>query len=71
MLKAFFRKYWPVLLGVAVGAIAGYLYWRYVGCTTGSCPITSSPVNSSLWGAVMGGLLGSILQPVSGVKNNQ
>lgn len=26
MLKAFFRKYWPVLLGVAVGAIAGYLY---------------------------------------------
>lgn len=71
MLKAFFRKYWPVLLGVAVGAIAGYLYWRYVGCTTGSCPITSSPVNSSLWGAVIGGLLGSILQPVSGVKNNQ
>ncbi len=71
MLKAFFRKYWPVLLGVAVGAIAGYLYWRYVGCTTGSCPITSSPVNSSLWGAVMGGLLGSIIRPESRVKNNQ
>lgn len=71
MLKTFFRKYWLVLLGVAVGAIAGYLYWRYVGCTTGTCPITSSPVNSSLWGAVMGGLLGSIIQPASQVKNNQ
>lgn len=71
MLKVLFKKYWPVLLGIAVGAVAGYLYWRYVGCTTGSCPITSSPVNSSLWGAVMGGLLGNIMQPDSRVKNKQ
>ncbi|MEL5894109.1 DUF6132 family protein [Bacteroides sp. GD17] len=71
MVKVFFRKHWPVLLGVVVGAVAGYLYWRYVGCTTGSCPITSSPVNSTLWGAVMGGLLGNILQPQSRMENNQ
>lgn len=71
MLKVLFKKYWPVLLGIAVGAVAGFLYWRYVGCTTGSCPITSSPVNSSLWGAVMGGLLGNIMQPDSRVKNKQ
>lgn len=64
MIKVLLKKYWPVLLGVALGAIAGYLYWRYVGCTTGSCPITSSPINSSLWGAVMGGLLGNIIQPI-------
>lgn len=71
MVKVFFRKHWPVLLGVVVGAVAGYLYWRYVGCTTGSCPITSSPVNSTLWGAVMRGLLGNILQPQSRMENNQ
>ena len=71
MVKVFLRKHWPVLLGVVVGAVAGYLYWRYVGCTTGSCPITSSPVNSTLWGAVMGGLLGNILQPQSRMENNQ
>lgn len=71
MIKVLLKKYWPVLLGVALGAVAGYLYWRYVGCTTGSCPITSSPINSSLWGAVMGGLLGNIIQPHSQVENNQ
>jgi uncharacterized membrane protein YdjX (TVP38/TMEM64 family) len=41
----------------ALGAIAGYLYWMHVGCASGTCAITSSPVNSSLYGALMGGLL--------------
>lgn len=31
--------------------------------TTGTCPITSSPVNSSIWGAAMGGLLLSSFMP--------
>lgn len=44
-------------LGIAMGAVGGYLYWYYVGCASGSCPITSSPVNSSLYGGLMGGLL--------------
>jgi hypothetical protein len=44
-------------LGIVVGATAGYLYWYYVGCLSGSCAITSSPVNSSLYGGLMGGLL--------------
>lgn len=44
------------VLGVALGALAGYFYWQHFGCTSG-CAITSSPVNSSLYGAFMGGLL--------------
>lgn len=43
-------------VGIALGALGGWLYWHYFGCTTG-CAITSSPVNSSLYGALMGGLL--------------
>lgn len=43
-------------VGVVLGAVAGYFYWRHFGCTTG-CAITSSPVNSSLYGAFVGGLL--------------
>lgn len=46
--------------GALLGAVAGYAYWYYVGCMSGSCSITSSPVNSSLYGAVMGGLFMSI-----------
>ncbi len=44
-------------LGIALGAVAGYLYWFYIGCASGSCAITSSPVNSTLYGGLMGGLL--------------
>lgn len=44
-------------IGIAVGAIAGYLYYYFVGCASGTCAITSKPFNSTLYGAVMGGLL--------------
>lgn len=44
-------------VGVIVGAIAGYAYYHYVGCVSGTCTITSKPLNSTLYGALMGGLL--------------
>lgn len=44
-------------IGVVVGAIAGYAYYYYVGCATGTCAITSKPINSTLYGSLMGGLL--------------
>ena len=44
-------------LGIAIGALAGYAYYFYVGCASGTCAITSKPLNSTLYGAVMGGLL--------------
>lgn len=46
-----------IMLGTAVGLTAGYLYWYYIGCVSGTCLITSKPLNSSLYGALMGGLL--------------
>lgn len=42
--------------GLLLGGIGGYLYYHYVGCVSGTCAITSRPVNSSVYGAVMGGL---------------
>ena len=47
-------------LGIAVGALAGYGYYYYVGCASGTCAITSKPLNSTLYGAVMGGLVFNI-----------
>ncbi|MGE4347321.1 MAG: DUF6132 family protein [Flavobacteriaceae bacterium] len=59
----FIRKNILVFVGILVGALAGYLYWRYVGCLSGSCAITSNPTNSTLYGSVMGGLLFSLFKP--------
>lgn len=47
-------------IGIVFGAIAGYLYYYYVGCTSGTCAITSKPLNSTLYGALMGGLIFNI-----------
>lgn len=44
-------------IGVVVGAVAGYLYYFYVGCASGTCAITSKPLNSTLYGGLMGGLV--------------
>jgi hypothetical protein len=44
-------------IGIAIGALAGYSYYYYVGCASGTCAITSKPLNSTLYGALMGGLL--------------
>lgn len=64
-MKKFAKKYLPTIIGVFVGAIAGYYYWQQIGCSSGNCAITSSPTNSTIYGAIMGGLFLSIFQ-----KNN-
>lgn len=58
------KNYWTYIAGAVIGAIAGYLYWFYIGCSSGTCPITSSPVISTLYGVLMGGLLGSFKKKI-------
>lgn len=43
-----------------IGAIAGYLYWYYVGCESGSCAITSVWYRTTIYGALMGWLLSDV-----------
>jgi Family of unknown function (DUF6132) len=49
-------KYRLTLIGLLVGAMGGYAYYHFIGCMSGTCPITSQPLNSTLYGAMMGGL---------------
>ncbi|CAM4056196.1 hypothetical protein FLAN108750_07890 [Flavobacterium antarcticum] len=51
------RAYIITGIGIIVGLIAGYLYYQEIGCVTGTCAITSKPINSTLYGGLMGGLL--------------
>ncbi len=43
-----------ILTGVIIGAVMGYSYYYFIGCKTGTCAITGHPLNSTLYGAVMG-----------------
>lgn len=58
----FIKKYKLTILGVIIGAIGGYLYYHFVGCASGTCAITSKPLNSTLYGAMMGALLFNTFQ---------
>ena len=46
-----------MIIGAAIGGLLGFLYYKFIGCASGTCPITSKPLNSVLYGAVMGLLL--------------
>lgn len=50
------------IIGVVLGAIGGFVYWKFVGCSTGTCPITSIWYNTTAYGAVMGGLLAGMIK---------
>lgn len=50
------------IIGLVIGAIGGFAYWRFIGCTSGTCMITSKPLNSTLYGSLMGYLLFSIFK---------
>jgi uncharacterized protein YcfJ len=56
-MKKWFNNNLLYIIGALLGAIAGYLYWQQIGCSSGTCVITSKPLNSTLYGAVMGALL--------------
>jgi hypothetical protein len=40
-------------LGIVIGALTGYLYYFYVSCASGTCAITSKPLNSTLYGGLL------------------
>lgn len=43
-----------IIIGVIIGGALGYLYHKKIGCASGSCPITSNPYMSTLYGALIG-----------------
>ncbi|MFW6309868.1 MAG: DUF6132 family protein [Prolixibacteraceae bacterium] len=47
-------KYKWKLLGVALGALAGFAYWYFIGCNSGSCAIQSNWESSTLYGGLIG-----------------
>ena len=60
MKKDLLRKYLPEIIGTVAGAAGGFLYWKYVGCVSGTCTIKSNWYLMIPWAAVLGYLAGSV-----------
>lgn len=56
-------------IGGLMGAVAGFLYWKYVGCLTGTCAITSNPLRSTLYFAMMGALAFNLFKKTAKEKS--
>jgi hypothetical protein len=57
-----FRSFWGrktmrYFLGALIGGVVGFGYYKLVGCSSGTCPLTSNPWTSTLYGMVMGSLV--------------
>ena len=63
-MKEFIKKNILLIIFALAGAIAGFLYWKYVGCLSGTCPIKSVWYLSTLYGGLLGFLAGSLTKDV-------
>ena len=56
-MEQFLKRYKWKILGVTLGALAGFLYWYFIGCVSGTCPIQSHWQSSMLYGGLIGYLV--------------
>ncbi len=46
------------LIYTGIGIIGGFAYYYFIGCSSGTCPITSNPITMTFYGGLMGAVLG-------------
>ncbi len=50
------------LIGIVAGGVAGYLYYYFVGCESGTCMIASNPLVTVPYFAFLGYLLAGLFK---------
>ncbi len=60
-MKAWINKKRIAMLISVIGAIVGYCYWYFVGCESGTCAITSVWYRTTIYGSIMGWLVGDMI----------
>ena len=70
-MKEFIIKHKFALILIIPGIIAGYLYWKYVGCMSGTCPITSNWHSMVFFGGLIGYFVGDSIDDLINKKKKQ
>jgi len=53
------KKMIKIIIGMAAGAVIGFLYYKFIGCASGTCRIASNPYISTIYWAAIGALVSS------------
>lgn len=62
--------HWKHFMWIVVGGMAGFAWYYFVGCASGTCPISSNPYISTGYGALIGALASqSTSKPKENEKN--
>ena len=48
-----------LLIGGLTGAVLGFGYYKFVGCSSGACPLASNPIIGTIYGMAVGALIAS------------
>lgn len=67
--KEIFKSKRLQIIFLLIGAVGGFLYWRFVGCNSGTCVIKSVWYWTTLWGAAVGYLVGDFIGDIIQKRN--
>jgi hypothetical protein len=59
-LKVLVKKYILTIILTVVGLVGGFMYWKFIGCASGTCAIKSNMLLMTVYGGLIGGLFGNI-----------
>ena len=46
-----------IAIGIGIGGLAGFANYKFIGCATGTCPLSSNPWIATIYGMLLGGLI--------------
>jgi hypothetical protein len=58
-----------LILGMLLGGIGGYFYWKEIGCVTGNCPLKSQWQTMIPYGMFIGYIVSDFIQ--SNIKRSK
>jgi hypothetical protein len=61
-MKDFLRKHLVSLIFAVAGGVGGFLYWKFIGCASGTCFIKSVWYMSTLYGILLGYVTGGLIE---------
>jgi len=50
-----------IVIGVLIGGVLGFANYKFIGCSTSTCPLSSNPWIATCYGMVLGGLVGGMV----------